>query len=218
MHSFERVDAGEHRAPRLVRSREAVRTPRDYALERELVMWMNGGGVGSCAERKQGKKCGLGILTAAGRAGRRVRPHDDLAPSPVNGALDPSQPKDRVVGGGARCEGAKRGAQQLWMLYCDERYMLLLFGVRCHVQHGFAPPSTHRRGGDQPPSSPRRCSRCVDDDALDSEGRADLHGYHHGEGAWGRLHCGGVELMMLGGLMNQQSHTKLDAVVRGVTK
>ena len=118
VHSFERVDAGEHRAPRVVRSREAVRTPRDYALERELVMWMNGGGVGSCAERKQGEKCGLGILTAAGRAGRRVRPHEDLAPSPVNGALDPSQPKDRVVGGGARCEGAKRGAQQLWMLYC----------------------------------------------------------------------------------------------------
>ena len=83
----------------------------------------------------------------------------------------------------------------------------MLGGVRCLVQDGFAPPSTHHLGGDQPPPPPRRRSRSVGNDVLASECGVELIGYRRGEGVWGRIHRGGVELTIKGGLMNC-SHTQ----------
>ena len=152
----------------------------------------------------------MDISAAAGRGGRQGRPHEDLAPSLENRSREPSQPNDHVVGGGMLRGSAKSRAQELWMLGCGGKYTLMLSGVRCLVQDGFAPPSTHHCGGDQPPPPPRRCSRSVDEDALDSEGRANLIGFRRGEGAWGRLHRGGVELTIRGGHMND-SHSQRGA-------
>ena len=152
----------------------------------------------------------MDISAAAGRGGRQGRPHEDLAPSLEKESPEPSQPNDHVVGGGMLRGSAKSRAKELWMLGCGGKYTLMLGGVRCLVQDGFAPRSTHHCGGDQPPPPPRRCSRSVDEDALDSEGRANLIGFRRGEGAWGRLHRGGVELTIRGGHMND-SHSQRGA-------
>ena len=156
---------------------------------------------------EQGGQWGVNTPTVAARGGRRGRPHEDLAPPSGNGALDSSQPNDHVVGGGMLRGSAKSRAQELWMLNCGGKYTLMMGGVRCLVQDGFAPPSTHHLGGDQPPPHPRRCSRSVGNDVLASECGVELIGYRRGEGVWGRSHRGGVELTIKGGLMNC-SHTQ----------
>ena len=156
---------------------------------------------------KQGGQRGVDISAAAGRGGRRGRPHEDLAPSPGKRTPDPPRPNDHVASGGMLRGSAKSRAQELWMLCCGGKYTLMLGGVRCLVQDGFAPPNTHHLGGDQPPPPPRRRSRSVGNDVLASECGVELIGYRRGEGVWGRFHRGGVELTIKRGLMNC-SHTQ----------